>query len=41
MNKLTDGKGNLVKRVERIKKLGASASKDISVLDKAVQRDLT
>lgn len=42
MNKLTDGKGNLVRRVEKIKKLGASASKDIplSVLDKAANRDL-
>lgn len=43
MNKLADGKGNLVRRAEKIKKLGASTSKEIpfSVLDKAVQRDLT
>lgn len=42
MNKLTNGKGNLIRRAEKIKKLGASTSKDIpvSVLDKAVNRDL-
>ena len=36
MNKLTDGKGNLVGRVERLKKLGAKASKQQN--DKLLKR---
>ena len=39
MNKLTTGKGNLVSRVERIKKLGAKAKKSIS--EKLLDRALT
>lgn len=43
MNKLTDGKGNMVRRVEKIKKLGASASKNVSLsaLEKAVNKELS
>jgi len=41
MNKLTDGRGNLVGRVERIKRLGAKASKALpnSILDRADEDD--
>jgi len=39
MNKLIHGKGNVVTRIENIKKLGAKASKDIqdlSLLDRYI-----
>ena len=36
MNKLTEGSGNLIGRVERLKKLGAKANKSLN--DKLVQR---
>ncbi|MGK7396271.1 MAG: DNA recombination protein RmuC [Candidatus Cyclobacteriaceae bacterium M3_2C_046] len=41
MNKLTEGRGNLVKRAENIKKLGASASKILpaDLLEKAEEVD--
>ena len=37
MNKLYEGKGNLISRVEKLKKLGAKANKSLSqnILDKA------
>ncbi|MGB5982403.1 MAG: DNA recombination protein RmuC [Nonlabens sp.] len=38
MNKLTEGSGNLIGRVERLKKLGAKANKSLN--DKLVQRAL-
>jgi DNA recombination protein RmuC len=43
MKKLTDGSGNLVRRVERIKQLGAKASKTLpkSILDRADEDDET
>lgn len=42
MNKLSEGKGNLVRRVEKIKKLGADTSKEVplSILDKAANQEL-
>ena len=41
MNKLVDGQGSLVKKVEKIRKLGASTSKTISphLLDRAYKED--
>jgi len=41
MNKLSTGKGNLIRRVENIKSLGAKAGKEIpkSLLDKAEEND--
>jgi DNA recombination protein RmuC len=41
MNKLTDGSGNLIGRVERLKKLGAKASKNINekLVRRAVEND--
>ena len=43
MKKLTDGSGNLVRRVEKIKQLGAKASKSLpkSVLDRADEDEET
>jgi DNA recombination protein RmuC len=37
MNKLSDGRGNLINRAEKIKKLGAKASKTLpsSILNRA------
>ena len=41
MNKLVEGRGNLVRRVENIKQLGAGATKSIpnSLLDRAEDGD--
>ncbi|MCX6268526.1 MAG: DNA recombination protein RmuC [Bacteroidetes bacterium] len=41
MNKLSTGKGNLIRRVENIKSLGAKAGKEIpkSMLDKSTEED--
>lgn len=41
MNKLSTGKGNLIRRVENIKSLGAKAGKEIpkSMLDKSMEED--
>ena len=43
MKKLTDGSGNLVRRAEKIKQLGAKASKNLpkSILDRADGEDDT
>ena len=42
MNKLSTGKGNLISRVDRIKKLGAKAKKSMpeSILKKAQESDM-
>ncbi|MBF8149321.1 DNA recombination protein RmuC [Winogradskyella sp. F6397] len=42
MNKLVDGKGNLISRVERIKKMGAKAKKSLpeSIIKRANEDDL-
>jgi len=41
MNKLTEGSGNLVGRVERLKKLGAKANKNLNekLLNRAIEND--
>ncbi len=41
MNKITDGSGNLISRAEKIKKLGAKASKTLpkSILDRSDEDD--
>jgi DNA recombination protein RmuC len=41
MNKLTDGRGNLITSVEKLKKMGAKAKKSIpeNIIDKASQSD--
>jgi DNA recombination protein RmuC len=41
MNKLVDGRGSLVKKVEKIRKLGANTSKTISphLLDRAYNEE--
>ncbi|WP_179348814.1 DNA recombination protein RmuC [Winogradskyella pacifica] len=42
MNKLVDGKGNLISRVEKIKKMGAKAKKSLpeSIIKRATEDDL-
>ena len=42
MNKLVEGKGNLISRVERIKKMGAKAKKSLpeSIIKRATDDDL-
>jgi DNA recombination protein RmuC len=42
MNKLTTGKGNLIRRAEKIKALGAKAGKEIpkTLLDKADEDEI-
>jgi hypothetical protein len=41
MNKLYSGSGNIIKRVEELKKLGAKSTKEISqtLLEKAAESD--
>ncbi|MEP0676560.1 MAG: DNA recombination protein RmuC, partial [Nonlabens ulvanivorans] len=41
MNKLTEGSGNLIGRVERLKKLGAKANKNLNekLLNRAIDND--
>lgn len=41
MNKLSTGKGNLVRRVEKIKKLGAKTTKELpqKLIDKSIEED--
>jgi DNA recombination protein RmuC len=41
MKKLSDGSGNIIKRIENIKRLGANASKQIpqNLLDRAGEDD--
>ena len=41
MNKLSTGKGNLVRRVEKIKKLGAKTSKELpqKLIEKAMEEE--
>jgi len=42
MNKLVEGKGNLISRVERIKKMGAKANKSLpeSIIKRASEDDI-